>query len=90
MSGPRTCEHCSLALPPERPNRRFCTPACRTAAYRARKASPNRHKPSGLQLSYHRAVTAVATELGQKRAEQLLADALPARQRQQLEARRAT
>lgn len=90
MSGPRTCEHCGLSLPPERPNRRFCTPACRTAAYRARKASPKRHKPPGLQVSYRRAVDQIAPLLGRKQAERLLAPALSDRQRQQLEDRHAT
>jgi hypothetical protein len=50
------CGHCKAPLPEGRPNRRYCTAACRTAAYRARKASLKRHRhPSGRQVSLHKA-----------------------------------
>ena len=57
------CEHCGAHFSPRRPDARYCTPAHRTAAYRARrqeagKASPSRHTRSGLQVSYPKAVEA--------------------------------
>lgn len=86
-----------------RPDARYCSDSCRAAAWKERRgygvARPVRtepSRPSGLQVSYHRAVREVAKVLegygsspavALRRAEVTLARALPERQRQRLEAR---
>lgn len=63
MTGPMsTCAYCGRNVH-LRSNARFCTAACRTAAYRQRNTSPKRHKPSGLQLSWCKAVDVLAREV---------------------------
>lgn len=90
-----SCRHCKRELPAARANQRYCSGACRTAAYRARKASPRRHRRSGPQVSYRRALRAArlmliaaAPELGSDGvdavAEMFMRKALPERQRQGL------
>jgi hypothetical protein len=78
VSDPRVCAHegCSTVLAGARPEAVYCSAACRTAAWRARsgyriptlseqrKPSQNgRAKPSGLQVSYRKAVDQVADML---------------------------
>ena len=65
----RTCAcGCGGDLTGRRPNVRYAVPAHRTRKWRearenAGKASPKRHKASGLQVSYHRAIREVEMEL---------------------------
>ena len=97
------CEHCGAHFSPPRSDARYCTPAHRTAAYRARrqeagKASQSRHTRSGLQVSYRKAVDRLTYWLTEERilvserharecAEGLMAGALSPAQRARLEAR---
>lgn len=96
---------CGCGLPiPARSNARYATGACRTRDWkrregyadpRRRKASRNaKSRPSGLQVSYRKAVRALARMMGDgpeclEVAERILAPALSDRQRTQLQAMRA-
>lgn len=70
----------------------YCEPRCRTAHWREKREKPKRVKPSGRQVSYLKAVSAMAGFLyydqrwplwseAEATAERVLALALPERQR---------
>ena len=101
----RTCAcGCGGDLTGRRPNVRYAVPAHRTRKWRearenAGKASPKRHKPSGLQVSYLQAVEGMAETLVMNRwrpddarrvAEITMRDRLSDRQRARLDARTTT
>lgn len=105
----RTCanKNCGASLDGMRASARYCSAGCRTAGwkdrkgitgYRAVKASLNgRRKPSGMQISYRKAVEALARRLAAlgplgpddalTAAERVLRPALSDRQRELLEQR---
>lgn len=107
----RVCEGpgCTVSMAGRHPSARFHSDACRARAWKERtgygRPGPRKGrangqpKPSGLQVSYRRAVTAVADYLAaqdghaetlpvyQPTAESILRPALSVRQRARLEAR---
>lgn len=97
---------CKRPLTGRRPNARYATAACRTRHWKERrgiiglryvKASQNgKSGPPGLQVSYRKAVLALALDYQREgkpwyaavpQAERVLQQALPVRQRAQLHAR---
>ena len=62
----RSCEHCAHALPPDADVRqRYCDHACRSAAYRARKAATPTHPAMARVAELTELLTAAETRVGQ-------------------------
>jgi hypothetical protein len=96
---------CKRSLEGMRSGARYASAACRTRGWKARegitgiryvRASQNgKNRHSGLQLSYHKAVRELADAMDPGNPEclevagRILARALPARQRAQLQERKA-
>lgn len=104
----RVCVHCGRALSESsRSEARYCSDRCRAAAWKERRGYGARRavrtglaRPSGLQLSWRRALREVTEltiqlnphladhrDLAEEIAETALKRALPERQRRRLEAR---
>ncbi len=103
LCDPRRCGSCGGSLWGVRADAKWCSAACRMAAYRAAKASRTRNqrrsRPGGRQISYGVAVRmlvrylvqaqiAADAEQAQAVAERVLTRALPARQRTRARRRR--
>ncbi len=101
MSRSRTCRGCPASLAGMRADAVWCSPACAMRARRDGRANKARTRsgPSGLQVSYRKAVEVVACDIAdvfgvtkvsaRLFAENAIRDALSSRQRELLQARDA-
>ena len=66
MNASRSCRHCARPLPDGSPaSRRYCSAACRTAAYRARTTSTPPHPAVAKVAELEAQLVAAETRIGQ-------------------------